>query len=825
MSAKHVSARRLLAGAVLAGTAAGPFTAVLAADEIIVTARRIEENIQEVPVSVSAFSLEQLQQLNVTTIDEVARFTPGFSFNSAFGRQSGSDRPAIRGITTIVNGIGNASAAAYFIDGIYLGGSPQSTELANLERIEVIKGPQAAQFGRGTYAGAISYVTRRPSMDGVEGQVRVTGAEFGTFEASAWVSAPIVQDKLAFFLAGGYNESDGAFDNQRTGGKLGGTEDQNVTAKLLFTPVEGLEITLKGGRQTTDDGHFPIYLQGRGLNNCFFRNANAPRAREYYCGTAKPNWNDMRIATDVFEAVGVEPGARLDRNLGTLSIVYTDPGTDIQFSSLTGYVEDRLRTAFDVSYSGHNPLPVPASQNGAFFQFDRDDGKVLTQEFRVTTSQKARLRGTAGVYLFHQDAEEITNKRVIPTSTTPANAANPNNALQPQGPFTFGLQAGAVNLTDNRIRNIAIFGGVEYDFTDRLTAGIEARYAQDDIKQQNVWNDGSGVSEACIGPPANPGNPNPRPQPFCSEPLQATFAAVTPRISARYRVTDDFNVYGSISAGTKPGTFNPTVPDESFRNVDEERLIAYEIGAKSQWLDRRLTANVALFFNDVKDQQLTQNIEVNNQPQSLILNVGETQAWGVELETSFDITDNWNAGLNYAYVNSEIKKRISVDEADLRGWNGQQSTLAQFGDVAGNKSPRIPENMFALFSRYDIPFSWGGIYVGADVTYEGSRYSQEHNLIETGDRTVVGARLGIRYENWDLSVWGRNLTDDDTPVDILRYIDRRSGTLTSCASLITPPGTCGGPVAASSSPRGFALTPQQPRQFGATLNYRFGGQK
>lgn len=807
MDRKDDFARRLLAGALLAGSTVAPFASALAAEEIIVTARRQEENIQDIPIAVSAFTPARLQELNIRTIDEVARFTPGFSFNSAFGRQPGSDRPAIRGVTTIQNGIGNASAAAYFIDGIYLGGSPQSTELTNLERIEIIKGPQSAQFGRGTYAGAISYVTRKPSLDGVDGGATLTGAEFGTYEASGWLTAPIVDDKLGFYLAAGYNTSDGAFDNQRAGtdGKLGGTEDQNVTAKLLWAPVEGLEVTLKGGWQKQDDDHFAIYLQGRPLNNCFFRNADAPRAREYYCGKAQPDWNNMTVGTDIFEAVGVDPGSQLTRTLGTLSVSYTDPGSDITFSSLTGYVEDRVRTAFDVSYSGHNPLPVPASQNGAFFQVDRDDSSVFTQEFRVTTSQKERLRATAGVYLFRQESEEVANQRVIPTSTSPVNVANPALSLQPSGPYTLALQAPAINLTDNRVRNIAIFGGVDYDITDRLTLGVEARYAEDNIRQRNALNDGLGTPD---GPE-----------------VEATFKAVTPRITARYRLTDDINLYANVAGGTKPGNFNPSVPDPSFRDVDEERLIAYEVGAKTQWLDGRLTANVAVYYNEIEDQQLTVNVEIAGQPTSILANAGETEVWGAELETNFQITDNWNAGLIYSYTDSEITERISVDEAELQGWDGQQSTLAEFGDVSGRTSPRIPENQFAFFTRYDIPFSWGGLYVGADYTFEGSRWAQEHNLIETGDRNVLGARVGARYGNWDFNVWVRNLTDDDTPVDILRYIDRRSGTLTSCASLIVPPGTCGGPVAASTSPRGFALTPQMPRQYGATLAYRFGGSR
>ncbi|MBL8224001.1 MAG: TonB-dependent receptor [Chromatiales bacterium] len=841
MDRKDDFARRLLAGALLAGSTVAPFASALAAEEIIVTARRQEENIQEVPVSVSAFNAETLQQLNLRNIDDVARFTPGFSFNSAFGRQPISNRPAIRGVTTIINGTGNATAGAFFIDGVYLGGSPQSTELTNLERVEVIKGPQAAQFGRGTYAGAINFVTRKPDLEKLDGGVSLTGAEFGTVEASAWVTAPIIEDQLAFYVSAGYNETDGAFDNKfvldgvAAGDKLGATEDQNVTAKLLWAPVEGLEITLKGGRQTTDDGHYAVYLQGADTLNCFKDRGGAdsgiaPRNRGYFCGKAQPDWDNMTLATSLYGAAGAQAGARLDRNLATLTINYVDPESDITFSSLTGYTEDTLRTGYDVSQAGYNAVP------GTFFQIDKDEDQVITQEFRVTTSQKERLRATAGVYLFHQDNEEIDNKRIVPASTSaafvPPATPSPNRPFNllpgtnlvgfvapscvpttanPNG-CTVQRQPASVNLTDERIRNISVFGGIEYDITDRLTAGIEARYAEDNIRQNNIVNDGSGLSE--------PTSPN-----------EATFAAVTPRVSLRYRLTDDFNVYGNVAGGTRPGTFNAAAQGDfaQFREVDEETMVAWEVGAKTQWFDRRLTANLAVYFNDIKDQQLTQNIEINGQPQSLVLNSGKTEVWGVELESNWQITDNWNSGLTYAWTDSEITQRLSTDEADLRGWDGDPATYAEFADVSGRTSPRIPKNQFSLFTRYDLPFSWGGLYVGADYTFESSRFAQEDNLIETGDRNVVGARLGARYGNWDLSVWVRNLTDDDTPIDIQRYIDGRAGSLTGCTTVLpasTPAPSrairCSG---ASGTPRGFTLTPQLPRQYGATLAYRFGGSR
>jgi outer membrane receptor protein involved in Fe transport len=812
----HRSSARFVPALALAAMACVEPT-VAAVEEIVVTARKVEENLQEVPLAVSAFTPESIEQLNLRTLDDIAKFTPGFSFTSAFGRQSGSDRPAIRGITTIQNGIGNASAVAYFVDGVYLGSSPQSTELFNLERVEVLKGPQAAQFGRGTYAGAINYVTRRPSMDEFDGGVALTGAEHETYEASGWVSTPIIDNTLALYVAAGYDTYDGEYTNQRTSDEVGGTETTSATAKLLWTPTENLDVTLKFGVQSTDDDHFAIYLQPRTENNCFLRTPQNARAREYFCGTANVDENGINLATDLLDATGIS-GAELRRYLSTLTVDY-ELESGATFTSVTGLVQDNLQTGYDVSYAGYDPLPFGASRS-SFFQLDRDENEVFTQEFRVSSARNEPVRGMAGFYFLQQTDEEKANRKVNYAGGT---------SLNPQGPYGEALQT-VSNLTDEEVRNFAFFGGVEWDATERATLGAELRYAEDEVHVSSVLNDGSGAPDSSCDPNRTDGIAT-----SCSK----TFDSLTPRLTARYRLTDEVNLYANVAKGTKPGDFNanlPTdpvtgLPDTSFEVVDEETMWSYEVGAKTEWFDRRLVANLAVYFNDVRDQQLTQNIEgPGGVPQSVLVNAGKTEVWGTELELNASITDNWTGGFVFAWTDSEIEERLSGDQADLVGNTAGFVDIEQFirdyGDVSGQESPRVPEIQYALFTRYEMPMSWGSWYAGADFTFEESKYAQEHNLIETGDRSLLGARIGFRAGPWDFSIWGKNITDEDAPLDIIRYIDRRSGTLTSCNATLGAPATptlpeCQG---SSTTPRGFGLTLQPGRQVGATLTYKFGGE-
>lgn len=754
-------------------------------DEITVTARRVDENLQGVPVAVSPFTKDYIEELNLQSIDDIALFTPGFSFTSAFGRQPGSDRPTMRGISTIQNGIANASSVSYFVDGIYLGGSPQSTELANIERVEVLRGPQAAQLGRGTYVGAINYVTRKPTEE-FETFVEVKSGEDGLFGATSTVSGPL-SDQIGFFVAGGFENFDGQYTNQRDGSKVGGEQGKDVTVKLFWQPTDNFDATFKMGYQETNDDHFPIYLQPRALNNDYFRVSDpmdpdyAPRAREYYVGVAQPDPNGINLVTDLLDKAGGS-GVELERIILSGSVNYTF-GNDMTLSVLAGLVDDNIQTGFDVSYAGYDPIPF-GSFAGQFFQFDRDDQEDKSLEVRLTSSRDNSLRWTGGAYYYEGKASEQQTSRVLDDMMGGVNV----------------LPIGVADLTDEKIENIAVFGGVDLDITDRLTLGAELRYAEDKITVENFENDGT---FAFI------------------ERFSDTFESFTPRVTLVWALNDDINIYGNISKGTKPGDFNSSVPniggtmtpDESLRAVDEEIAWNYEVGAKTSVLGGRGNVNVALYYLKVDDQQLTQVYEIpmsGGLTDSLLQNVGKTEVLGLELESVFSITDNWRGGLTYAYTDSEIKERISSDQADLLGSDGSTAQEILLGDVSGKESPRVPKNQISLWTRYEREFSSGSLwYVGADWAYEDSKYAQEHNLIETGERNIVGARIGVKIDELELELWGRNIFDDDTPVDILRYIDRRSGTF--------PPGN------GSTSPRGFGLTLPRQQQFGLTARVRFGG--
>ncbi|HSN72099.1 MAG TPA: TonB-dependent receptor plug domain-containing protein, partial [Steroidobacteraceae bacterium] len=285
---RHGHARRYstvaIAVAAVLGTA--PLTTAVAQtrasatalEEITVTARKREESLIDVPVSVTAFTARALESLRIQNPDDIARYTPGFSYTQSFGRNS-LERPVIRGMSNIL-GTPNAS---FFVDGVYINGPAVSTELSNLERVEVIKGPQAALYGRATFSGAVNYITRRPTNE-FEGKLSATGAEHEEYEVNGFLSGPIVEDKFYYYIGGRYWQYGGEWENSVTGDEIGGQETQGGTIKFLWTPTENFEATLLATYSEDDDDHIPLVLQGREFNNCILPAEGFPRYRGYYCG-------------------------------------------------------------------------------------------------------------------------------------------------------------------------------------------------------------------------------------------------------------------------------------------------------------------------------------------------------------------------------------------------------------------------------------------------------------------------------------------------------------------------------------------------------------
>jgi outer membrane receptor protein involved in Fe transport len=784
----------------------------LVLDEIVVSARKRDETLIDVPLTVTAVSAAQIEELGIRDSRDLALYTPGFSNVASFGRNS-TERPVIRGQSNIL-GDPNAS---YFVDGVYLSGSASNTETANLERIEVIKGPQAALYGRATFAGAINYVTRRPT-ETFEGRVNLTAGEFGQRDATAFASGPIIDGKLYYFVAGTHTEIAGFYDNPLDSrDDLGAEQTDAATVKLLWTPLEGLEVTGLVTYSEDQDAPPALGLQGRQFNNCQLRSAALPRSRGYYCGEVfSPDGLTVQQRTDLFP----EPGTRRERTRAALTVKY-EFADGYEFTSASGYSVEDYGVQIDVSYAGYDAFigldsptaPPPAAgaagdltrqfrNAGAFWRIQEENRNDFSQELRLRSPSDRAFRWTIGAFYFDQSDDFTRDDKAFPDGRIVPN--------------------GAAAITLRQVENQAIFAGVEYDFTDQWTATAEFRHAEED-KEQLAF--------------AYPTNGTAR---VASDALNGTWKSDKPRFTLRYKMNEDVSFFANYAEGNKPGGFNAAVVAPLLSalgrglDYDEEESSNYEVGAKFRFLDRRAFATVTLFDTELSNQQLTQNIAGQNAAGQVILNsyidnVGKTQSKGLELEVTARLTERFDLSFGGAYVDAKIKQYVNVDQADLysnrpaavfnpvsaTNPTGCTSVAAcqairdldnnEFGSVAGQRAPRAPEWNGFLLGKYTYPLANGLAFtVGGDVVYEGSKFAQIHNLAETGARTYLNARIGLESDNWSVQLWGRNLNDDDTGLDILRYIDSR-----------------GIPGPAGLATRAFAVTLPRPRQLGITGTYRF----
>lgn len=410
----------LLANPAAAQQAPDPEVVANEEDVVIVTARKREETLQEVPVSLSVFSNEELNNLGVRDIVDVALFTPGFAMQSISG---GVEQPFIRGMSS-TSFDRNEQTASFFQDGAYSSGLGRTLLPGDIERIEVIKGPQAALFGRATFAGAINYITKKPT-DEFEGQARVAAGEFGRLDTFLGVSGPIVRDKLLFRLSAGTERYDGEFRNTLVDNQtLGEINRSTVNGWLTLLPTDTLSADLRISRYwKRDDAQVPGYIQPSTLNNCF--------EGQYFCGTVISDRGFLGLNLD-----RVGGGfSDTDQLRSTLDINW-DIGR-MTLTSQTMLMEQESSTWFDGDYTA---TPVFGTQvNGT--------NDNVSQEIRLTSPAEDRVNFIVGGYYFKEDSTS---------------------------------ELGAFGTSEREVETRALFGSVGIAVTDRFELSFDARYQEED---------------------------------------------------------------------------------------------------------------------------------------------------------------------------------------------------------------------------------------------------------------------------------------------------------------------------------------------------------
>ncbi len=692
-------------------------------EHIEVTSRHRGEALNRIPLSVVSFGSEEMAKAGMQSVNDLAQNAIGFSMEKTFGRQS--DIPVIRGVSWIP-GFGSQKAS-YFIDGVYFAGSIQSLPLDLIERVEIVKGPQSAMYGRRTFSGAINLVTRKPS-DELSGYVNATLGQNGNRALGGGLSTQLSDDFAvrASFVVDNY---DSEFTNEKVNGPgVGGEKSNSQMIGLYYTPTSDTSINLNYIRNENDDETSVLRFQGPDQNNCYLD------TKAYYCGVANVN-SPINIG-------GVLPnsdyGLRGTRTHMSLRINHMfDFGELTWISGLNTYKEE---LGLDQTYAGYEEVfSFGFFGGGPYFEsaeawhsFDKTEDKEYSHEIRFSSSAlDDRLAWSISAYVWHNEDE-------------PANAG------------TF------VTEEDNQ----ALMAMVSYDFTDDFNASFEIRRSTDEITNP--------AYDTLIKTPGFENTSN-------------EFDSTTTRLIVEYSVDEDTMVYATRSEGNSPGGFNTTtvgtgqLPADLI-TIQEEEMVMYEAGVKSTLLDGDLYVSAAVYTMAWEKQQLTDSFvpEGGGVPISYTSNAGETEIKGIELQATYIINDNFDVNFGVSQTDGEFIELFDGNQCRIiSGLSAAACNLPEnlknFGNLAGNQPPQVPKNEVTVALNYNAPLTdTFDLFGRVGVNYDSSRYAHVHNLIETGSRTLVNLNVGIENETWRISAWVKNATDDDTPTYIMRFLDAQS---------------------------------------------------
>ncbi|MGE0436038.1 MAG: TonB-dependent receptor [Steroidobacteraceae bacterium] len=706
-------------------------------EEIVVTARKSSENLQTVPVAITAFTAADIEAAGIRDLRDVAALTPGLVFDTMIGEYLAI--PTIRGLTQ--NDLfGDVNNVEIFLDGVNVSGrAGLNFNMLDIERIEVVKGPQSALYGRNSFAGAINFVTRRAPA-GFDGKVSATGGSDGTLRGALHLGGPLT-DTLRGRLSVGYDEFDGSYRNYTVPGEhLGGHEYHTYAGGLEWEPSEDFGVRLNAYYSDDEIGAPAV---GYGVQNC---EPNAMGQMLAFCGElpeAAPSalGADAR-ATGEFREV-FRASLQADWRTG--------PG---QLTSLTGYntlrhdaLSDATRLVGPASWSYLGTLPsgavVPQVFTSKLFRGDIDNVDEFSQELRLAGGEGSRFRWTAGLFYYTQDYQGGLDAGAL--STLPANFVSflPPFYTAIASPWFVTGTVPPFSRFERETESRAVFGALEFDFTDHLRGRIEGRYTDEEKSQRTPIRDGRVIANART--------------------FEDNWTFFTPRFSLDYRTQGGWLVYASAAKGVKAGGFNENASVAAEESFEPEENWTFELGTKADVLDGRLGFDAAIFYVDWSDMQLPALSPGASIPQTVTLNVGTATSRGVELAVRAALARGLTASVGFAYTDAEF------DEAVNRSLIGLPSFAPSGGDISGFDLPRTSPTQWNLALDYRrAAFQDFDFFGRADFSYKAKQNAMSDGLTEIAAVERVNARLGLESARWRFELWGENLTDDATPTGAFR---------------------------------------------------------
>lgn len=715
-------------GAPLAASAQSSTDDSIALEEIIVTAERRNANLQEVPVSMTSFSADDLAELQASDIGDLQSLVPNLSVHVGDANNA----------VVYIRGVGQVDSIAFFepgvgiyLDDIYLGRAQGGfLNVLDVERIEVLRGPQGSLYGRNTVGGAIKYISAQPT-DELSGSISTTIGNFGRTDVKATLSGPIVDNKLSGRLTAAKLSRDGYSDNAFDGNDDGDQDTLFLRGALDFHATETLSIQLSADITDSDPD----------------RSRTPSKVTPISVLTVDPF--TFGLSTNVFPA-DVDPFA-VNADFNRIEQTETkgvglnatwDVNDKLTAKSISSYRELEYGTEIDL-----DGTPV-----NAFGIFYFNDQIQVTQELQLTYAGE-RISAVGGVYYFNEKGDTFDG-----------------------GVFNNFLIA-ASGIAEFSTDSYAAFGQIDYELSDRLTGIIGLRYTDEEKDYARTVEDFDLTALAGImfDPVtfavsyANPDLLNPAssdlrvgtgagvPRPR-ADPDPANFDNLSFKAGLKFQVNDDMQLFGTVSEGFKSGGFNGRLADGQLQPYNEETLISFEAGIKSEWLENRLRLNGSLFFTQYDDLQVS-SFEATADGSAFLpvfTNAGEADIAGLELELTAVLSDRTRLTANLGYLDAEYGEFLA----------GVDPVTNQAIDVSDQRElVNSPKWDAYVGLSHVIPLSTGGLILAADAGYRSKTYlevNSSENLAQ-GSYTVYNASISFESadERWRLMLGGKNLGDEE----------------------------------------------------------------
>lgn len=631
---------------------------VIGLEEVLVTATRRQASVQEIPISVTALSAKTLAANGHDDFMDFAKTVPSLDY-AQLG--AGLSRASIRGISSIVG----EALVGYYIDDAPITadqwGQPD-TKVFDVDRVEVLRGPQGTLFGEGSIGGTIRILNNQPVMDEFEGEVQAdvySTAHGGSlsFGTDFMLNLPVVSDTWALRLVGSYRDEAGYIDNTFLGKDDVNTEEAKALRLMSrWTPTDKLTVDAAIHYNELDSGAF--FTADKNLEQT--RNIEEPRFDESYL-------YNLTVRYDLSSAEFISATSYFDR----------ETGRPID-SNWSLDVANFLFSFLPVIYGPAFTLPVFTN----IFIETTLDYEIFTQEFRLVSTSDSPLQWTVGAFYKDSSRPRWHRGNSLPT-------ALPLGEAWPEGSEFF------IDQRDNQVEQKAVFGEVSYEFNERWTGTLGLRYYEEDVRLKNTR---YGIFED----PFNPATWN-----TDLAPLDDTSSVnvVTPKLSLSYAVSDEMMLYGLYAEGFRKGGVNVTLAVDfgAPQSYDNELVKSYEVGMKSSWLDNRMTINAAAFYNDWTDKQAPSSIlhPVTGLPQDFVDNIGEAHTAGVEIEILALVAEGLEVSIGGNYVEAEIDTETTYFSDQILRDDPLANNLTTA--PSGTRLAYTPEHSVHISAEYQWP--------------------------------------------------------------------------------------------------------------------------